>query len=224
VPQGTGQFCAQANYRGYVVLPSGVQAEQKAVYYFQGEGDEIPSASSDFNGPVSKDYLTSDLKTLSWNAPDEARVIPLNINSQVRLVGPSHLQAQITTDSIDGKLQMGPCPGTEDTTAPTISIATPVNYGLYGLGASVAPQFTCADETGGSGVASCTAAATLDTTSIGPKTFTVTATDNAGNTSTSSVTYAVGGKEECKNGGFNQFLSPTFRNQGQCVSTYSGKK
>jgi len=54
--------------------------------------------------------------------------------------------------------------------------------------------------------------------------FRVCAVDNAGNTSTASVTYAVGGKEECKAGGHSQFLVPSFKNQGLCVSTYSGKK
>jgi hypothetical protein len=83
----------------------------------------------------------------------------------------------------------------------------------------VTPAFTCTDA-GGSGVASCTAAAAIDTTSIGPKTFTVTAVDNAGNTSTASVTYAVGGKNECKGGGHSQFLAPVFKNQGQCVSSF----
>jgi hypothetical protein len=225
VPQGSGQFCAAFDYRGYVGLPQGVQAEQKSVYYFDGEEEEEGETgeTSQFAGPVNKDYLARDPRTVAYDQPDGPRVIPININSQVRLTGDLSRSSQITTDSIDGKITMGPCAG-PDTTAPAIAIATPVLYGMYGVGATVTPQFTCTDETGGSGVASCTGAATLDTSSVGPKTFTVTATDNAGNTSTSSVTYAVGGKEECKGGGHNQFLVPTFTNQGQCVSTYAGKK
>jgi hypothetical protein len=225
VPQGSGRFCAQYSYRGYVQIPTSLDATQKATYY--EAGSPLPPTVgnvSTFAGPVSRDYVTTDATTLSWDFPDGTGVLPLNINSEVRLSGSPSLSGQITEDSIDGKIEMGPCPGDEDTTAPTISIATPVLYGMYGLGASVAPQFTCTDETGGSGVASCTGAATLDTSSIGPKSYTVTAVDNAGNTSTASVTYAVGGKEECKAGGHSQFLVPSFKNQGLCVSTYSGKK
>jgi hypothetical protein len=238
-PQGSGQFCTALEYRGYFNLPGGVTAEAKATYYRTTNNYELPdgqvitigdedgdqegqvSHSASFVGPESQDYLRRDSDTWNYNNI-EAIVRPLNVNSQVRLVGALNLSAQITTDSIDGFITPGPCQ--EDTTAPTISINRPVLYGLYGVGASVTPQFTCTDEHGGSGVASCTGAATLDTTAVGPKTFTVTATDNAGNTSTSSISYAVGGKEECKNGGYNQFLSPTFKNQGQCVSTYAGKK
>jgi hypothetical protein len=33
-----------------------------------------------------------------------------------------------------------------------------------------------------------------------------------------NVAYRVGGKNECKNGGWQTFTRPTFRNQGQCVS------
>jgi hypothetical protein len=225
-PLGSGQYCAVTAYRGYVQAPAGVTAEQKAIYYGPGDqeiviGDEdseedpARSRATLFVGPVARDYLTTDHQTWSFDN-EAARVTPLNINSQVRLIGSSSASAQITTDSIDGKIVPGPC--VEDTTGPAITISSPVLFGTYGLGAVVTPQFTCTDA--GSGVASCTGAALLDTTSIGPKTFTVTAVDNAGNTSTSTVSYAVGGKNECKAGGHNKFLAPTFKNQGQCVSSF----
>ena len=51
--------------------------------------------------------------------------------------------------------------------------------------------FTCTDEDGGSGVATCDGPDRLDTASIGAKSFDVVATDAAGNTRTETVTYRV---------------------------------
>ncbi len=83
-----------------------------------------------------------------------------------------------------------------DTTAPTITLTTPVNGAPYLLNQSVTAAYSCADETGGSGLASCTGTVTngagIDTASVGTKTFSVTATDNAGNTNTRLVSYTVG--------------------------------
>lgn len=80
-----------------------------------------------------------------------------------------------------------------DTTAPSISIASPVNAN-YLLGQNVTANYNCADIA--SGVASCggTAAngALIGTATTGAKTFTVTAIDNAGNTRTQTVAYTVG--------------------------------
>jgi len=83
-----------------------------------------------------------------------------------------------------------------DTTAPTITIASPTDHGAYTLNQAVPAGYTCADEPGGSGTASCQgtvpAGAAIDTASVGTKTFTITAADNAGNTSTASAAYSVG--------------------------------
>jgi hypothetical protein len=77
-----------------------------------------------------------------------------------------------------------------DRTPPTITITTPSAGGAYVLGATVSADYQCADEPGGSGMIACQATP-IDTTSIGAKTFTVTASDNAGNTATASSSYAV---------------------------------
>ena len=77
-----------------------------------------------------------------------------------------------------------------DRTAPTVSIAAPADGAVYPLGASAAASYTCADEAGGSGIASCTGTP-LDTDSVGIKVFTATATDKAGNTTTATRSYWV---------------------------------
>ncbi|MCA1625403.1 MAG: DNA/RNA non-specific endonuclease [Acidobacteria bacterium] len=80
-----------------------------------------------------------------------------------------------------------------DTTAPTITIASPTAVN-YLLNQNVLANYSCSDT--GSGVASCIGTvangAAIDTTTTGTKTFSVMATDNAGNTKTQTVTYTIG--------------------------------
>jgi len=98
-----------------------------------------------------------------------------------------------------------------DKKAPTITINMPTS-GSYLLSEPVAASFSCSD--GGSGVASCIGTvvngANIDTASVGPKTFTVNATDEVGNASSQSVnysvTYATGGM--CYGGPGHTILQP----------------
>ena len=80
-----------------------------------------------------------------------------------------------------------------DATKPTISIATPSEGATYAVGAAVAADYSCADET--SGIASCVGdvadGASIDTSTIGLHTFTVVATDVAGNVLTTQHSYSV---------------------------------
>jgi hypothetical protein len=82
-----------------------------------------------------------------------------------------------------------------DATAPTINIATPADGATYTLGQTANASYSCADEAGGSGLASCAgtvpSGSPLDTSSVGAKSFTVHAADNAGNTSTLTHNYSV---------------------------------
>jgi hypothetical protein len=75
-----------------------------------------------------------------------------------------------------------------DSTPPTATISWPGDRTVFTLGSAFSPSYSCADS--GSGVASCVASP-FDTTTIGAKTFTVTATDYAGNTATASKAYTV---------------------------------
>ena len=78
-----------------------------------------------------------------------------------------------------------------DRKAPTISITSPA--GSYLVGDAAIAIFSCSD--GGSGVGTCrgtvASGVAVDTASAGPKTFTVNATDAAGNTTPVTVTYSV---------------------------------
>jgi hypothetical protein len=83
-----------------------------------------------------------------------------------------------------------------DRTGPSVSLRTPSDGAVYSNGQAVVADYDCADEAGGSGLASCTGdvadGARLDTSAFGQHSFTVTATDNAGNSTARTVHYTVG--------------------------------
>jgi hypothetical protein len=87
------------------------------------------------------------------------------------------------------------CTLAPDITAPTITLTTPANGATYLLNQSVIAGYACQDEVGGSGLASCVgtvaAESVIDTSSVGAKSFTVNAADNAGNTNSAAVSYTV---------------------------------
>jgi hypothetical protein len=82
-----------------------------------------------------------------------------------------------------------------DITFPTITIITPVQGATYLLNQSVIADYACQDEVGGSGLRSCLGTApngsAIDTYSIGAKSFSVNAADNAGNPKSATVSYNV---------------------------------
>jgi len=84
-----------------------------------------------------------------------------------------------------------------DTAAPTIAVTTPSTTATYVRGQVVNAAYSCTDPNPGSGIAtggcagSAANGAPIDTSTVGPHTFTVTATDVAGNVTTRSVSYTV---------------------------------
>jgi hypothetical protein len=98
-------------------------------------------------------------------------------------------------DSVGHCVTAGPVAGNKvDRKAPDINLVSPQQGASYTIGQAVAASYACAD--GGSGVAACAGTAAnggaLDTSSAGLKSFSVTAADAAGNTTTKTVTYFVG--------------------------------
>jgi hypothetical protein len=82
-----------------------------------------------------------------------------------------------------------------DVTSPVVALESPADGGLYFVGTTVFADYACIDETLGSGIASCTGdvadGAPIDTSTAGPQTFTVTATDNVGNDTVVTAEYTV---------------------------------
>jgi hypothetical protein len=108
-----------------------------------------------------------------------------------------------------------------DKKAPSITITSPTAT-TYLLHQAVTASYACND--GGSGPASCSgpvaSGSPLDTSSAGSKSFTVTATDNVGNTTSQTVSYQVGYQ-------FSGFLAPVNNpstvNMGKAGRTYPVK-
>jgi fibronectin type 3 domain-containing protein len=82
-----------------------------------------------------------------------------------------------------------------DTQAPAISIATPANGATYTKNQVLNADYSCADEQGGEGLATCVGdvadGSPIDTSTFGSHSFAVTATDNVGNSDTKTVNYTV---------------------------------
>ena len=82
-----------------------------------------------------------------------------------------------------------------DTTKPAITLNSPTDGATYTQGQNVTANYSCSDDTNSGSDLSCTGSvpngSALDTSSVGPKTFTVTSTDKAGNTETKTVNYSV---------------------------------
>jgi hypothetical protein len=82
--------------------------------------------------------------------------------------------------------------GTEDTTAPTITIVTPGPNATYKVGEVIPASYSCTDNVG---IADCLGTVahgdSIDTRAVGPHTFNVTAHDIAGNTTSEDRTYTV---------------------------------
>jgi hypothetical protein len=82
-----------------------------------------------------------------------------------------------------------------DLLAPVIQIGTPGDHAVFTVGQRVAAAYSCAEELNGSGLATCSGpvanGAPIDTSSPGQKTFTVNASDKAGNVASLTRTYTV---------------------------------
>ena len=85
---------------------------------------------------------------------------------------------------------------------PSVSIANPTRQSVFVVGTVVDSSFSCRDGSGGPGIASCVdqdghgSGASIDTSTPGSHTFTVTATSIDGQTRTASVTYKVAAAAE----------------------------
>jgi hypothetical protein len=82
-----------------------------------------------------------------------------------------------------------------DNAAPSINITTPAEGAVFQQGQIVGAAYSCSDDANGTGISGCAGpvapGAALDTGTVGAKSFTVNASDNAGNTASATRTYTV---------------------------------
>ena len=206
-----GSYTVDAYFNGTIPLPGGTVLDARDDFYESSRsGASVTIAPPDRTAPTISVAATSAGQPylagawakgdvlVTFSCADEAG------GSGIATCGPNvTVTAEGTTPSVTGTAVDGAGNSTPttfgpiriDRTAPTVTITTPVNGATYALGAVVTASFSCADNAGGSGLASCLGTVAnggrVDTTTAGPKTFTVTATDVAGNVTTRSVTYTV---------------------------------
>ena len=99
---------------------------------------------------------------------------------------------------------------------PKASIESPASGGTYLQGAVVTTKFSCTEGEGGPGLESCTdsnggsgTSGVLETSTLGPHTYTVTAKSKDGETGTASISYTV-------------VVAPVPPEYGRCVKVASG--
>jgi hypothetical protein len=164
----------------------------------------VDGTSVGLGEPVTVDFSCSDeggsgLASCEGSVPDGAALDtstlgPRTVTVTARDGAGNESTASATVEVVDGD-------------APAIDIRTPAEGASYTVGEEVIADYGCSDEPNGSGVASCAGdvadGEALDTSSTGARTFTVTATDVAGNTVSRTVTYEVVAEQE-----FNGFRWP----------------
>jgi hypothetical protein len=101
----------------------------------------------------------------------------------------------VTVTATDGAGNVGSASVTYtvDNTAPVVTFTAPAANAQYILGQTVLANWTATDDLSGifSAAGTVPSGSPIDTGTVGTKTFIVTATDNAGNTVTNTITYYV---------------------------------
>jgi hypothetical protein len=101
----------------------------------------------------------------------------------------------VTATSSDRQTNTASILYTVDGSAPSISISTPASGGTYTQGQVVDASYSCADPDGAADVASCAgpvaSGSPIDTSTTGAHSFTVTAADKVGNSTSRTVNYTV---------------------------------
>ncbi len=107
----------------------------------------------------------------------------------------TNVSGPATPGSTNPSVTITPINPPPDTQAPAIDIDTPADVATYSRNEVVDADYTCADEQGGEGIATCAGdvadGSPVDTSTFGSHSFEVTATDNVGNDDTETVSYTV---------------------------------
>jgi hypothetical protein len=171
------------------------EASQTLVVRFDKTAPLITSQATTSGNPYTSGTWTNQNVVVSFACTDALSGVasvtqPITLSSE----GGNQTANGVCTDAAGNSANASSVNISIDKTAPVITVTAPTN-GSYLLNQAVATNYTCAD--GGSGVASCTGTtangSSLDTSSIGSKTFSVNATDHAGNSASPTVVnYIVG--------------------------------
>ena len=179
------------NAKVVVVNPDGTSSLEERWFYYYDETPPVVTAAVTgvlgsngwYTSDVAVQWTITETESELFEAPCVSGTQTADVTSRVFSCS-AMSGGGTTTDQVVIK---------RDGTRPVIEIAQPAALS-YQRGQIVPIAFSCNDAT--SGIASCTASQSgnLDTSTAGTFSFVVTAIDQAGNVSQSSVTYTVMGK------------------------------
>jgi hypothetical protein len=175
---------------GRVKLGSTIVAIQQ-----DGDGDTTPPVVTPIvTGTLHPSgWYTSDI-TVQWSVSDPDSEVTIGFGCFTTTFTSDFMYSSPACEATShGGTTTVSIPLRRDTTPPSITINSPLSV-FYQTGATITPAFGCLDNPG-SGVASCQrtgGSGPLDSTTPGWRPFTVTATDQAGNTASKTVEYLIG--------------------------------
>jgi len=166
-----------------------------------------PSRSADSNG------WYNHALNVTWSGSDGLSGLDA-CSAASAYAAPDSANASVSGTCTDraGNLGNGSATFQYDSTPPMISLSSPASGGVYVLNSAVAANYACTDATSGAATCAGTIAngANINTGAVGSQTFSVSATDGAGNSATSnrsySVAYAASGT--CLGSAGHQILQP----------------
>jgi hypothetical protein len=214
-PVGESRFCMRVMNRGRSADPGGrIQPR----YQLGGVPLRNRRVSNGFVEYYGGDYARSDVLPVIARADSDAVLTgryPIAINPLMTLFYTTLAGEHLTIDSMVVEFDVN-CE--TDSTPPVVTITSPVAGALYGLNAQVASAYSCQDDDPFRLI--CDAPVFVNTSTLGPNSFSVTAIDFFRNQSIKTVEYGVGELNDCKLEGWRRFVMPSFSNQGQCQSHY----
>ena len=153
-----------------------------------------PAITASVSGTAGQNgWYRSDV-TVAWTVaePDSDSTLTTSGCEPITITGDTAGTTRTCTATSAGGTDSRSLTIKRDITAPTVSIQAPTKT-RYTRGRRVAASYGCSDA--GSGLGACTGpvapGAPIDTAGSGAKSFTVTASDRAGNTSSRTVDYTV---------------------------------
>jgi hypothetical protein len=146
---------------------------------------QVTNRDSNFEGSAQR--LANGDTLVGWGS------VTTTLATEVNPAGQTLWELSDNTGLFSYRALRFPAP---DKTPPAVTVTTPASGATYTFGQKVASNFSCTDK-GGSSLQTCngpvTEGASIDTSSSGLHTFSVVATDGAGNTTTVKRTYHVVG-------------------------------
>jgi len=105
IPDGWQFAIGEVEYRGYANLDAKMRGEIRASYRYDGVGGSLRPLRAQFTGPVTKDYLQSDVltsETRGWSRCGRKHR-GLEIKTEIEISGDNKAAGLLTVDTIDGK-------------------------------------------------------------------------------------------------------------------------